>query len=273
MTQSSNLAQAANTREFLCFGAEDDQGNPALVVMQGSPSGDQRQQFARDSGKTCVFVDAVDDAPAGFVLDFYYPHARSPLCVHATIAAAALLANDTPVTVSTAMRGQRMELRKNGDTCSVSLQRHDASDVQVSTALLRELLSAPSVELVGDARVASVGSPKLLVQVKDVATLHALRPDLHAIAAWSKASGVNGIYAYCVRDDGDIEGRNFNHLDPALEDSATGVAAGALTVLFGRAVRVHQGATQRNPCLIVTGIEGDTVHVGGRVAARAMAPQ
>ena len=68
-----------------------------------------------------------------------------------------------------------------------------------------------------------------------------LAPDLARIAAWGKEAGVNGIYAWCRRDDGTFEGRNFNHLDPRLEDSATGVAAGALTALLGLGIRLRQG--------------------------------
>jgi predicted PhzF superfamily epimerase YddE/YHI9 len=113
--------------------------------------------------------------------------------------------------------------------------------------------------------VASVGSPKLLVQVRDVETLHALAPDLAAIAGWGKANGVNGIYAWCERLDAadSYEGRNFNHLDPQLEDSATGVAAGALTVALGRGLALRQGRATGRDCLIRTRVENDTVLVGG----------
>jgi predicted PhzF superfamily epimerase YddE/YHI9 len=137
---------------------------------------------------------------------------------------------------------------------------------------LRALLRAPELQPVTAPVVASVGSPKLLVQVRGVAELRALAPDLAAIDAWSRAHGVNGIYAWCLRSGDDdagpaltAEGRNFNHLDAALEDSATGVAAGALTALLGRALRLHQGAVVGNPCLVHTQIDGPAIRVGGLV--------
>lgn len=110
-----------------------------------------------------------------------------------------------------------------------------------------------------------MGSPKLLVEVQDAQTLHGLAPDLAGIADWGRAHGINGIYAYCRLGDGLYEGRNFNHLDPALEDSATGVAAGALTVLLGRGIELRQGRATGRDCLIRTRVEGESILVGGRV--------
>ena len=112
--------------------------------------------------------------------------------------------------------------------------------------------------------MASVGSPKLLVEVADPAALTALAPDLPAIVDWSRATGVNGLYAWCRRADGACEGRNFNHLDPALEDSATGVAAGALSRALGENLVLYQGRATGRDCLIRTRLDGDTLLVGGK---------
>lgn len=254
----------------MCFGATPGHGNPAVVILDGPAGPEQREQYARDSGKTCVFVDRAEPY---HILDFYYPHGRSPLCVHASVAAARLLAHDQPVTVKTALHGQVMQLHRDGDMYAVRLQRQQAPEVQVSTSQLREMLGNQMLGFVSEARVASVGSPKLLVQVNDAGTLYRLQPDLAAIAAWSREHGVSGIYVYWVCSDGEVEGRNFNHLDPALEDSATGVAAGALSVLMGRGLHVCQGAAQGNPCLIATSIDGDTVSIGGHVRSRGPSPQ
>ncbi|TFW16934.1 PhzF family phenazine biosynthesis protein [Massilia arenosa] len=298
--------------ELKCFGLGPGQGNSALVVTGDSSSVDERLRFAREQAKpACVFIDRGDDGVP--VLDFYYPHKRSPLCGHATLAAAYHLvaAGAGPVEVRTAMQGQRICLVREGDIVYLELHRQEAPAADIGTDALRALLRAPELVPVTAPVVASVGSPKLLVQVHDVAELRALAPDLAAIDAWSRALGVNGIYAWCLRgeaqdagggtdphateaqhagvDDpqhtgvGDlqrahtgearpaggmpltVEGRNFNHLDAALEDSATGVGAGALTVLLGRALRLHQGAVVGNPCLVHTQIDGPTIRVGGLV--------
>jgi predicted PhzF superfamily epimerase YddE/YHI9 len=74
---------------------------------------------------------------------------------------------------------------------------------------------------------------------------------------------VSGCYAYARRADGSFEGRNFNHLDPALEDSATGVAAGALTVHLGRAITLYQGENLGQPCVLRTELQDEQILIGG----------
>ena len=68
-----------------------------------------------------------------------------------------------------------------------------------------------------------------------------------------------------------MEGRNFNHLDPLLEDSATGVAAGALVALLGHGLLLRQGRARGNDCVIHTALEGDAVLVGCRVRGESVA--
>ena len=198
--------------ELKCFGTRPGEGNAALVILDGPAAADERQAFAKAANKSaCVFVD-------GATLDYYYPHTRSPLCLHATLAAARVLLADSPgpLTVRTAMRGQELVLTRSESGAFVSLAPQVAPDVAPPANLAAGLLAAPSLAIASAPRVASVGSPKLLVEVADSATLHALRPDLAAIVDWGKANGVNGIYAWCRRPDGAFEGRNINHLDPAL---------------------------------------------------------
>jgi PhzF family phenazine biosynthesis protein len=252
---------AMQVHEVKCFGAQAGGGNRALVV-QGGPAGEaERQAFARaGTASACVFID--DE-----VLDFYYPHMRSPLCLHATLAAAHVLfaqqGSDAPLTVTTALRRQPLTLSREGDAIFVALRRQPVEALAPPVELVAELLAAPGLLLASAPVIASVGSPKLLVELKDRATLHALRPDLARIVAWGKANGVNGCYTFCSIGESEYEGRNFNHLDPALEDSATGVAAGALSAWLGRGLTMLQGSTLGNPCRILARTDGETVHVGG----------
>jgi PhzF family phenazine biosynthesis protein len=255
---------------FNCFGAAPGGGNPALVIESDQHDAEARQRIARERRTTCVFIDAgADGVP---VLDYFYPHARSPLCLHATLAVARLLlerrfGDGAVIEVRTALRGQPLALSRHGDAYFVALAGEPAQALPVAASAAAALLKVAPAALASKPALRSVGSPKLLAQVKDVAALHALRPDLAAIAAWSRAANVNGCYAWCEAENGDIEGRNFNHLDARLEDSATGVAAGALTLHLGRGLRLRQGEQLGRPCLIVTRLEGDRVLVGGAVEA------
>jgi predicted PhzF superfamily epimerase YddE/YHI9 len=146
----------------------------------------------------------------------------------------------------------------------VRLARQAVPQPELAPGLLAQMLAAPGLAPLSPPRVASVGSPKLLVEVAGVDALDALQPDLAMIVEWGKANGVNGCYVYCRTGDGEYEGRNFNHLDPALEDSATGVAAGALTALLGHGIVLRQGKVTGQSCLIRTRVDGDTILVGGR---------
>lgn len=250
-----------------CFGEGPVDGNPALVIEGGPAAEDARLAFARSRHTTCVFLD-------GGVVVFYYPHMRSPLCLHATLAVARVLFARSPVasllSVTTAMHGQRLELVREDEVFFVRLQAQEVDQPALAPGLPARLLAAPALAPASAMHVASVGSPKLLVEVADAATLHGLRPDLQAIVDWGKAAGVNGIYAWCRRPDGRYEGRNFNHLDPQLEDSATGVAAGALTALLGHGLTLLQGRATRQACLIATRVEGGAILVGGRAEPAAV---
>jgi PhzF family phenazine biosynthesis protein len=250
-----------------CFGAQAGAGNLALVIEGDASSEAARRALAKARNTTCVFLD-------GEVVDFYYPHTRSPLCLHATLAVAHVLFARHPeaalLSVTTAMRGQRLELVRGNDAFFVRLQVQEVTQPALASGLLAQLLASPGFVPALPPRVASVGSPKLLVEVPDAATLHALRPDLEAITAWGKEAGINGIYAWCGLPDGRLEGRNFNHLDPALEDSATGVAAGALTALLGHGITLLQGRATGQSCMIRTQVEDGAILVGGRTEPAAV---
>ena len=251
--------------ELKCFGIRPGAGNAALVISGDTANAAERQAFARSANKSaCVFVDAGRDG-ARWTLDYFYPHMRSPLCLHATLAAARVLLADVPgpLTVRTAMRGQELVLTRSAAMVFASLARQAVPDVALPAGLAECLLAAPGLKFASAPAIASVGSPKLLVEVTDSATLHGLQPDLAAIAGWGKENGVSGIYAWCRRPDGAFDGRNFNHLDSAIEDSATGVAAGALTVHLGHALDLYQGAKVGQPCRLRTQLAGDQVRIGG----------
>lgn len=256
-------------QEFTCFGGAAGGGNPALVVEDGPAGIEERQALARERALTCVFLDAAEAPGSAAMLDFVYPHMRSPLCLHATLAAAQVLfdrhGKSAPLTVTTAMHGQRLVLTRDGDEVFVGLARQAAPQVAVDEALAQRLLAAPTLRLASAPRIASVGSPKLLLEVADPDALYRLTPDLPSITAWGREHGVSGCYVWCRTGASGFEGRNFNHLDPALEDSATGVAAGALTALLGHGLTLRQGRVTGRDCLIRTAIKSDAVLVGGRV--------
>jgi len=258
-----------HTHLLRCFGAHPGAGNPALVVEDGDEAPAARGALARARATTCVFLDPPVEDDGAWSVDFYYPHMRSPLCLHATLAAAAVLFERAqapgPLAVRTALKGQVLALERAGDDYFVRLSAQPADAPAVDASAAAALLGVADEALASAPRVASIGSPKLLVEVADAATLYDLSPDLARITAWGKDHAVNGIYAWCRKGDGTLGGRNFNHLDPALEDAATGVAAGALTALLGRGLTLRQGRATGQDCLIRTRVDGAAIMVGGAV--------
>ncbi|MGX9696180.1 PhzF family phenazine biosynthesis protein [Janthinobacterium lividum] len=250
-----------------CFGAAPGGGNAALVVENDHGSETARQQFAQERQvSACVFLDR--QADGDIVLDYFYPHTRSPLCLHATLAAAHVLltAPGAPatLTVRTAMRGQALQLVRRAEGLFIGLAPQPAPAVTVEKYVPSELMGQ-HMHLLSPPVVASVGSPKLLLEVADRTTLRALRPNLELIADWSALHQVSGCYAYCRTGEHEYEGRNFNHLNPALEDSATGVAAGALAAHLQQSLRLHQGHVTQQPCLIEVQYSAQAIWVGGMV--------
>jgi PhzF family phenazine biosynthesis protein len=252
-----------HVHELRCFGAAPGAGNLALVIENGPPSPAERQAFATARNKAaCVFLGAAAPGQAAEA-DFYYPHARSPLCLHATLAAAHILGARGVTALVTAMRGQRLQLSSNDGASHAGVQRQAVAPLAIDPGLPAHLLGQPHLALASPPLLSSVGSAKLLIEVADLASLHALAPPLARIAHWSKDTGVSGCYVYCRVGEDIYEGRNFNHLDPAREDSATGVAAGALAAWLRRDLVMLQGAALGNPCRIAARVEGATIWVGG----------
>lgn len=256
---------------FRCFGTHAGEGNPALVIEDDVSPPSARLAFARARNVTCVWIDPADAPDVAAAVDYFYPHARSPLCLHATLAAGRRLfarhGAEHALTVKTATGGQRLGINANAeDQVFVRLQVQSVVQPLVTPDLIKHLLAAPQLIPVATPLVASVGSPKLLVEVADTGTLDGLAPDLSAIVAWGKDAGINGIYVYCKLDNGCYQGRNFNHLDPLSEDSATGVAAGALTSVLGHGITLLQGRAIGRPCRMHTRIDGADILVGGHVS-------
>ena len=267
-----------NIEPYRCFGATALNGNDAVVVSGPELSGwspEERQQFTIEQhAHACVFVDADGPASGPFTLDFYYPHARSPLCLHASLAAADPIwktgRRDGVLLLTSSMKKQPLAFDRASDTIfvSVDIQQADFPNVSISDAA--NLLRCDPGVLMSLPEVASVGSPKLLVEVVSEDILYSLRPDLVGITEWGRANGVNGCFVYTRTgaSPNEYAGRNFNHLDVTLEDAATGVAAGALSVRLNADITLYQGCNLDNPCVIRASRAEGKIRVGGRVATK-----
>ena len=263
------------THRMLCFGRHDESGNAALVVEASTLAEQERLMFARQQDASAtVFIDA--NTAGDMQLDFYYPHARSPLCLHATLAASAVFFERNPQTSKvrfvTGMHRQTLDVERIDGLIFVGVKAQRCPDLAVDIAEVAQLLRIETRELKSVPRLASVGSAKLLVEVDEPSVLAALNPDLHGISKWSREHGVSGMYAYCRVDDDVYAGRNFNHLEPRFEDAATGVAAGALALSLARSVTLLQGDALGQPCTLLARYADGAVQIGGRAVRRETSP-
>ncbi|MFL9946266.1 PhzF family phenazine biosynthesis protein [Paraburkholderia agricolaris] len=255
-----------NIHRFLCFGRNDESGNAAIVVEDSHLVESERLKFAQQQdANATVFVET--DA-AGVRLDYYYPHTRSPLCLHATLAASAVFFERYPdnrrIQFVTSMHRQTLEVERLDRGIFIGVKSQPCPALSADLAEIARLLRIEPTALIGVPRLASVGSAKLLVQMAGQSALDALRPDLTAIAHWSRKHGVSGVYAYCHLHDDIYAGRNFNHLESHLEDAATGVAAGALALVLEQSITVLQGDALGRPCSLLARYLNGAVQVGGR---------
>jgi PhzF family phenazine biosynthesis protein len=251
----------------LCFGRSDESGNAAIVVEGAAWAETERQEFAqRQSANATVFVDA--NAAGEMALDYYYPHARSPLCLHATLAASAVFFERFPsvgrTRFVTSMHRQLLEIERHSDGIFIGVTAQPCPVLPIDMTAIAALLRVEPGDLTGVPRLVSVGSVKLLVEVAEPSVLAAMSPDLASIVGWGREHGISGMYAYCRVSDDVYSGRNFNHLEPRLEDAATGVAAGALALSLEQSITLLQGDALGQPCTLRALYKHGAVQIGGR---------
>lgn len=257
-----------NQYNLKCFGIMTNSGNEALVVEGDNFSNDERLFFTQKQNKpVCVFIESNSNSQE-LRLDFYYPHKRSPLCFHAILAASYVhlsQINQTKIDVITSMHQQKIAVEKVGDNIFLTVKQELINQLPIDSIFIEQLLDTKISYVIGNPVIVSVGSPKLLIEVNNLAILNVLKPNLELINQWGLDNKVNGCFIYYKLDTNKYVGRNFNHLDPNLEDAATGVAAGALTAYLNRGIILYQGEVVDNRCVIHTTFLDGIIRIGGQV--------
>jgi len=283
-------------------------GNPGPVVLGGDALdvGDMRAVAAR-LGAEVAFVLPATRPDCEVRLRFFVPEAELQMCVHATIAATTVLV----------ARGVLAPARSSGSLfesplgplvvswsptdCGLAVTVEqlspalgpvmDPDGLEVALALEALRLDHDSLDLdAGPLQVASVSRSKLMVPVRDAATLDAVRPDWDALWRLCDMLHVTGIYPFTRRPrdphGSDVDARQFPVRAGFVEDPATGVAAAALAAYLEQAgtfpdapvvdgwrrLRIAQGHAMGRPCLL----EAQLRHANGgaiRTRVRGYADQ
>lgn len=254
---------------------EKNSGNLALVISDFSGSDSDMQSIAQSSSFPVTMF--ILTGKKHNLVRAFYPEMEAPLCIHGALAAAKFLFEENPdktILNTEQVNGELLQFTlSNKDTVQVKLQKQAAPNIQISNELIKELLnlqSSAAIDVSLPCIVASVGSPKWLIPLMDKNTIAHLQPNFELIKEWSIASGVNGLYVY-TKNNEKIVARNFNPKTGILEDSGTGVAAGALALALRQDFVISQGEFIQQPSEIhVTYQNDNNIFVGGKVEDKVL---
>ncbi|XIE80723.1 PhzF family phenazine biosynthesis isomerase [Streptomyces sp. SBR177] len=224
-------------------------GNPAGVVLTADGLSDARMlAVARElNNSETAFVLGADGPDHDVRVRFFTPTTEVPTCGHATVAAHFARAVEYGLP-----SGSLVQKSGTGLLQGVRIDRDDApGDDRVRITMrqgeavfgpelgaaqvgrvLRALGAAPR-DLVdgGPVQVVSTGHAKVLVGLRDRATVDALRPDAAALTALSHEIGANGFFVF-TRDTGEDTLLTWSRMfAPAIgitEDPVTGNGHGPL---------------------------------------------
>lgn len=215
-------------------------GNPAGVVFGAEGLDDATLlAIARElnNGDT-AFAFPADGEDHDLRVRIFTPRAEAGFVGHATLALHTVLA---------AREGQRVRRQKGRAGIATVRPWNEGHEIRIARAPLGRTIGSDEAKDVCSAlglplealdarcplRIAGTGSTRLLIGVKDAATLARLTPDLSRLATLSASIGAPGYFVFTLAPqmaDCDVESRMFC---PALgipEDPVSGNAHGMLAV-------------------------------------------
>lgn len=254
-----------------CFCSDNlNSGNRAAVIRGFEGDTQQKQTIAKILNlPVTVFLSC--NSLLNVVLEYYYPNTEMPLCLHGTLAAAKVYFRENKnneVEFTTLMEGYKLFIQRDINIIQIKVALQPTLSIQFKHEEIRNLLNLTNTEQFQTNlpfKVASVGSPKLLIPLSSCNLLAELKPNLDLIKAWSIEHQVNGLYVYAPLSMKRFYARGFNPRTGHAEDAATGVAAAALTGSLKRSLNVYQGENLGVPCNIITQyIDNEAIFIGGK---------
>ena len=278
------------------FTEEPFGGNTAGVVLLEPDAGFPEEEWMRTLAAELRYSETAfvrRDGTTEFTVRYFTPAGEIDLCGHATIASFGVLfqegfvpegarclnhtrAGDLEVVAGAQVMMQMASPRLEADFSQPSLL---GELLRAMGGLKPEQLGKWPVETF------STGLPDIILPLRDVATLQALKPDMPALAALSERLDVVGIHAFAIDPDDEYTAhvRNFAPRYDIPEESATGTANAALTGYLhhhriigdGAQCFFLQGEAMGRPSLIQTTLKlkdrSPEIRVGGPCAIVAKA--
>lgn len=250
--------------EVHAFTYKQHGGNPAgVVIVDRKLSEKEMQQIAFYLGfSETAFVKKSDCEDYDYHVRFFTPVAEVDLCGHATIATFHLLNHLGQLNKSTLKQKTKagildVIIHDDGKTIFMEQSHPDRFpevpyDRQHISKILRideELIGLEQASV--DAAVYSTGLKDLLLPVKDMDALNAIKPNFNKMQEYTDENELVGIHVFTLHD-GNIHCRNFAPSYGILEEAATGTSNGALcaylydnNLLLSDGIVAYQGEKMR----------------------------
>lgn len=253
-------------------------GSPTAVMIDDATlTDDRRHAIARRTGTShTAFIDTgTADTPK---VRFFTSAGELANCGHGIIAAQAVLLHR-----SGAMEHHGRQRTGGRTFATTAVRRHDGIEVwfdQGAIALtdhadtggggIIAALGLERADIAADVRVASPGTPRLLVPLRDRRTLLSMRPDFDRLATECRRLGYLGCFIYTLSPTaGTGTARMFAPAIGVDEDIANANSVGCLAAHLldtsgNGEIEIHQGDTLRSP----SSVFASATHTGSGIVAR-----
>ncbi|HJZ86808.1 MAG TPA: PhzF family phenazine biosynthesis protein [Polyangia bacterium] len=266
-------------------------GNPLCVVLDGRGLSDALMQaIAREKNlsETTFILPPTERAAADARVRIFTPQVELPFAGHPVVGTAFVLANERlveprePGLLRLQLGVGVVPVDLRGPRITMTQKLPELGAVVPSAEAARVLgLAEDDVRATGlPAQTVSTGLAHLVVPVRSLAAMRALRPDLGALPALLERAGATGVYAFSRETETPGAAAHARMFAPAagvLEDPATGSAAGPLGAYLVEhgaiapgTLEIEQGLEMGRPSRIFVEIERagaavSAVRVGGQV--------
>jgi len=253
-------------------------GSPTAVVIDDATltDGDRHAITCGTGTSHTAFIDtSTADTPT---VRFFTSAGELTNCGHGTIAAQAVLLHRSGATEH---HGRQ---RTAGRTfATTAIRRRDGVEVWFDQGIIAltdhadatgggiiAALGLQRADITADVRVASPGTPRLLVPVRDHRTLLSMQPDFDRLATECRGLGYLGCFTYVLSPTArTATARMFAPAIGVNEDIANANSVGCLAAHLldtssDSEIEVHQGAAPRRP----SSISASATHTGSGIVAR-----
>ncbi|QIW16609.1 phenazine biosynthesis protein PhzF [Pasteurellaceae bacterium RH1A] len=257
------------------FAQEHFGGNPLAVFPEAHGLTDaEMQAIARQFNLSeTVFAFASQNAAAD--LRIFTPHLELPLAGHPTLGCAYVLQQlkNLPAHFQVNTRAKPVGISVQDGLVQMAIQGYEISPSLATAQQLSAVTGLATCDFASQAYWLNSGSPQLLLQLYDKASLSRLKIDgSRLFELCEQDEGRSVIYLWAEEND-TIYARLFSFENGVLvEDSGTGSACanlGAYFLSLGRfplARTIHQGDDMGRPNRLSLQLDAEqTIYVGGRV--------